>query len=229
MADTIGPLQPFMQFKAFIFDLDGTLLDTLEDIADATNHVLRQWGLQTHRIEAYRCFVGEGIEMLAQRALPPMHRQPSTIRRCVGAIKAEYLRRGAAKTRIYDGIPRLLDALASKGIKTAILSNKPNGPTQKIVAQRLGRWHFERVVGADAGFPKKPDPIAAISIAESLAVDPKHIVLLGDSAIDMRTATAADMFAMGALWGFRDAQELIDNGAAILLCHPDALHGWLGI
>lgn len=209
-----------MKFKAVLFDLDGTLLDTIDDLADSMNSVLERYGFPKHGVDEYKYFVGDGMDVLVRRALPAACMDDSLIAGCVEAMKEEYSSRWADKTRPYDGIPELLDAFSSSGIRLSILSNKPHEPTGIVVSKMLAGWKFEKVVGVRDGVPRKPHPAAALSIAESLGIAPGEFLYLGDTNTDMKTAVAAGMFPAGAVWGFRTAGELIEAGAHILVMHP---------
>jgi phosphoglycolate phosphatase len=216
-----------MKFKAVLFDLDGTLLDTIDDLADSMNSVLEKHGFPKHGIDKYKYFVGDGMDVLVRRALPVFLKDESVIAGCIVAMKEEYSFRWADKTRPYDGIPELLDALSASGVRLSILSNKPHEPTGIVVSRMLADWKFEIVAGVREGVPRKPDPAAAISIAESLGIAPGEFLYLGDTNTDMKTAVAAGMFPAGALWGFRTAGELIEAGARILVSHPADLLGFV--
>ncbi|MEW6184350.1 MAG: HAD family hydrolase [Thermodesulfobacteriota bacterium] len=216
-----------MKPAALIFDLDGTLLDTLDDLADSMNLVLKRFGFPGHPPEAYKYFVGDGMEVLVQRALPITHRDQATISRCFSAMREEYALRWKTKTKPYPGIPDLLDALSQKRWPLTILSNKPHDSSRMVVAELLPRWDFRLVLGARPSVPKKPDPAGALEIAEKLGVSPEGFVYLGDTGTDMLTATRAGMFPVGVLWGFRQAEELKENGAKILLEKPLDLLGYL--
>lgn len=209
-----------MKFKAVLFDLDGTLLDTLEDIADSVNTVLDRNGLPGHMLEAYRYFIGDGVEDLASRALPENRRTGVMVARVVAAFREEYGQRWADKTGPYEGIPELLNALTARGTKMAILSNKPDNFTRLMVSRLLEKWRFEPVIGAKPSMPKKPDPTGAAEIAGRLGVLPGEFLYLGDGDADMKTAIAAGMYPVGALWGFRTAGELLASGAKTLVRHP---------
>jgi len=212
-----------MTYRAVLFDLDGTLLDTLEDLADAMNAVLTAEGLPTHPTDAYRHFVGDGIVNLVRRALPADRRDETTLERLVAADREEYARRWDRKTRPYEGVPRLLDGLTGRGLGLAILSNKPDDSTRLCVEKLLPGWSFDAVQGVAEGVPLKPDPAGALGIARRLGVAPGSFLYVGDTATDMRTAVGAGMFPVGALWGFRDADELTAAGAQSLLVHPAEL------
>ena len=216
-----------MKFKAVLFDLDGTLLDTIEDLADSMNAALERLGFPTHSVQAYKYFVGDGVKELALRALPESHRDEATVTRCIAAMREEYGQRWAVKTHAYPGIPELLDALARIGMKTAVLSNKPDDTTKMVVAKLLPWWRFDLVMGQRASVPRKPDPTAALAIAKSLEIAPGEFLYLGDTSTDMKTAVAAGMFPVGALWGFRTADELKASGARVLLERPADLLGLL--
>ncbi len=213
-----------MNFKAVIFDLDGTLLDTIEDLTESMNSALSIMGYPPRTAEECKKLVGDGIDVFVQKALPPEARDNSKIAtRLKLLMKSEYQRRGEIRTKPYDGIPELLDALTSRNIRLAILSNKPHGSTLRVIKKFLSRWSFQAVFGARDGVPIKPDPAAALEIARLLDLSPAQILYLGDTNTDMWTAGAAGMFAVGALWGFRSAEELVESGAKILISKPAEL------
>ncbi len=209
-----------MKFKAVLFDLDGTLLDTIEDISDSMNSVLAKNGYPVHDIEAYKYFVGDGMKTLVQRALPKGTYSTQQIDNYLQANKAEYARRWSDKTVLYPGIGGLLDGLTDKGINCAVLSNKPDAFTKQIVEKLLAGWNFYPIFGERLGIPKKPDPAGALEIASILKVKPEECLYLGDTGTDMETAKAAGMYAIGVLWGFRKADELLDSGARVLVSDP---------
>jgi phosphoglycolate phosphatase len=212
-----------MKHTAVLFDLDGTLLDTLKDIAESVNMALSHLGFASHEIESYKYFIGDGRDILAVRVLPVSHRDVTTVNKLVSYIDDEYSKRWAENTRPYQGIPDLLDKLTSYDIKMAILSNKPHQCTEMMVCRTLSRWRFDIVVGARPSVPKKPNPTAALKIARQLGISPFEFLYLGDSDTDMKTATAAGMKPVGALWGFRKADELLANGAEALIESPSKL------
>lgn len=212
-----------MAFHAVLFDLDGTLLDTLDDLADATNCALRELGFPEHPVDAFKHFIGDGVENLIRRAVPVECHDPETLHRCGQRMRQQYAECWAAKTRPYDGVGDLLDVLTVRRVPMAILSNKPDEFTKLCVAKLLPRWHFEAVLGAGERLPKKPDPAGALEIAAQLKLPPAAFLYLGDTDTDMQTATAAGMFPVGALWGFRTAEELTAHGAQALLERPQEL------
>jgi phosphoglycolate phosphatase len=209
-----------VRFGAVIFDLDGTLVDTLADLENSMNAVLKKFGYPVHPPDSYRYFVGDGVEMLVRRALPPDSVDDCTVKRCVEAMEEEYSRRWNDKIKLYEGIPELLSYLEEAGIPKAVLSNKPHDFTCLIVETILSQWSFAEVRGAKPSVPKKPDPGVALNIAVKLGVPPQQILYLGDTNVDMRTANRANMFAVGALWGFRTVEELIESGAKAVVETP---------
>ncbi|MGI6657320.1 MAG: HAD family hydrolase [Desulfobulbus sp.] len=215
-------------YKAVLFDLDGTLLDTLEDLAVASNRVLAGRGLPEHPIDAYRYFVGSGLNTLIERIIPATHRDPEQVQLFIADFEREYARNWRATTRPYPGIADLLDQLVARGLRLAVLSNKPQDFTRLCVETLLADWHFDPVFGKRPGVPKKPDPAAALEIVALLAMEPGEVLYLGDTGIDMQTAGAAGMDGVGVLWGFRDAAELKGAGAKALLARPLDLLALLG-
>ena len=209
-----------MRFDAVLFDLDGTLLDTLADLADSMNAALTQMHLPTHPQVAYKEFVGDGMPMLARRVLPERERSEARIAEAIAAMTREYDRRWNRSSWPYDGVGELLDAIDGYGLAKGVLSNKPHAFVLQCVAQMLGEWHFDFVQGVAEDCPSKPNPQGALAIAERLGVRPERVCYVGDSNIDMRTATAAGMYAVGACWGFRSAEELRDSGAQELITRP---------
>lgn len=209
-----------MSFRAVLFDLDGTLLDTLEDMGDAMNRVLSARGFPQHSIDAYRSFVGDGAAMLVIRALPENKRDDETVRSCFEAYREDYGRNWNVKTRLYDGVADMLDALTARGLKRAVLSNKPEEFTRRCVIELLSRWSFDAVLGQREGVPLKPDPTAAKEIAHTLDCPAESFLYLGDSPVDIQAAIAAGMVPVGALWGFRRGEELRAGGARVLIGRP---------
>jgi phosphoglycolate phosphatase len=214
-------LAPAQHFQAVLFDADGTLLDTLQDLADSMNATLSQFAFPVHATAKYKYFVGDGIENLVRRALPESSaHDPATVSQCVETMRDIYGRNWNKKSRPYPGIPELLDGLANRGIIMTVLSNKPDDFTGKVIRELLPSWHFEIVMGERPPIPRKPDPSSAIEIARRLAIPPENFLYLGDTATDMKTANGAGMYAVGALWGFRTSEELLANGARKLIHTP---------
>lgn len=216
-----------MKHLAVLFDLDGTLLNTLQDLADSVNKGLEDLGFPTHNNEEYKKLIGEGRENLVFRALPENHRDIETVHKLLDRLNAEYAIHWADHTQPYQGIPELLDALIAKNIKITVLSNKADDLTNTCVSRLLSGWHFTLVAGSRSGVPNKPDPTASLQIAKKLDIEPSQFLYLGDSDIDMKTANAAGMFAVGALWGFRSKKELLASGAKAVIKHPADLLNYL--
>jgi phosphoglycolate phosphatase len=210
-------------YKAVIFDLDGTLLDALQDIADSYNAALGTLGFPVHDMQAYRYFVGEGAFVTALKVLPELFRNPDIVGQLLTGMGKEYSKRWAVHTRPYPGIPELLNQLVAKDIKMAILSNKQHEFIIEQVEKLLSHWNFGAVIGASGAMPCKPDPTGALEISEKLSVSPTDFLYLGDTAIDMQAATAAGMYPVGVLWGFRTDSELMAGGARTLIKYPTDL------
>jgi phosphoglycolate phosphatase len=204
--------------RAAIFDLDGTLADSLADIGGAVNRVLARRGLPTHPVSAYLRFIGDGAEKLIARALPAERQE--LIMPVLIDYRAEYAAHLADETTLFPGVAELLDGLCERRITLAILSNKPDAPTKALCERLLLRWPFKVIYGERAGVPRKPDPTAALEIAQLLEVRPAECAFVGDTPIDMRTARASGMFGIGVLWGFRSREELLEAGASAIAEHP---------
>ena len=212
-----------MKHQAVMFDLDGTLLNTLQDVAHAVNHGLADLGFPQHRTTTYRGLIGEGRDVLALRALPKNHRDHDTVQKLFKRINDEYAICWANNTCPYPGIPELLDTLTANDIKMVVLSNKADDLTKMCVTKLLSRWHFTLIAGARPSVPNKPDPTGALQLARQLDINPSQFLYLGDSGIDMETANSAGMYPIGALWGFRSAKELLAAGAKTLIAYPEEL------
>jgi len=212
-----------LKYKAVLFDLDGTLIDSVEDIGDAANRVLSNRNLPTHPVSTYRLFVGEGVKVLFTRALPAEKRNQDFIDTCLKEFIEDYRHNYNVKSKLYDGIPELLDTLKARSLKIAVLSNKPDSITKDCVASLLATWNFDVVFGQRDSVPRKPDPQGAFEVAEKLAIPPSDFLYLGDTAVDMKTAVAAGMFPVGVLWGFRPLSELAENGAKTIIDAPAQL------
>jgi phosphoglycolate phosphatase len=220
-----------MQYAAIVFDLDGTLLDTLADIAQAANRVLVQRGLAAHPVDAYRQFVGEGVRVLFERSLPQVADDivPCTddiVAACAEDFRHAYAQCWNVQTRPYDGIDDLLSALVSRGVRLAVLSNKPDVFTKACVREYFSQFPFEAVLGQREGVPRKPDPAGAREIAALMNLAPERILYVGDTAIDMQTANAAGMFPVGVSWGFRPRSEMLAGGARAMIDRPAELLPW---
>ncbi len=204
--------------RGIIFDLDGTLADTLRDIHDCVNAVLASEGLSAQPMDAIRQFVGDGLPTLCRRAVPPEHHD--RIERIVPLIAEQYRLHDLDHTTLYDGIPEVLDALTARGIPLAVLSNKPDEATQRMVRALCGRWRFIAIEGFRGDEFRKPDPRTALGIASKMNVPPVHVWMVGDSQADIATARAAGMVAVAVTWGFRDRPTLEAADPDSLIHHP---------
>lgn len=212
-----------VRIRGVVFDLDGTLLDTLEDIADAANAALAERGHPAHPVDAYRYFVGDGAPTLIHRILPESSRTPEEEAYLLARYKQIYGDGWNRKTVPYPGITDMLRALAARGLTLAVLSNKPQDATTACVEGFLVGCDFVIVQGQTDIFPKKPDPAGANAIARQCGIGPAEWLYVGDTATDMQTAVRAGMVPVGALWGFRTADELTAHGARRLIAHPSEL------
>ncbi len=211
-------------YQAVIFDLDGTLIDSLEDIADAMNYTLAEFGFPTHNYDAYRYFVGNGLMNLVSASVPQSALgNQQLLQLCFETMMDRYHKHLILKTRLYPGMKELLDMLTSKSLKMAILSNKPDKLTQQICNALLREWQFDIIMGATEDFPRKPHPDSALFIAKKLNLSPENIIYVGDSNVDMKTALAAGMFPVGVAWGFRTREELQNAGAKLIIDKPQEL------
>jgi len=209
-----------MRFKAVCFDLDGTLLDTLDDLAYCTNKILSERGYPIHNVEAFRYFVGDGAKMLMTRVLPEEARNETVIEECRRDFEAVYRECWNRHTVPYQGIPELLNALTKRKLKLAVLSNKPQEFTVLTVGHLLPNWNFDMVLGQRKGVPNKPDPSGMLEICQQLRVPSTDFLYLGDTATDMKTAVASGCYPVGVIWGFRTEKELKDNGAKAIIKKP---------
>jgi phosphoglycolate phosphatase len=213
--------------RAVIFDLDGTLADTIADLGAAINVSLARRDLPLHDLSEYRHMIGDGFRLLVMRALPPEDRRETMIEELREEAMAYYGEHCLDRTTPYPGMPELVAALAARGVARAVLSNKPNELSRKVVDGLFAAGSFAIVRGETAAFPRKPDPTSALDIVARLGVSPAETLYLGDSDVDMATARAAGMTALGAAWGFRGASELNAAGADAVLAKPGELLKYL--
>ena len=210
-----------MRYKAIIFDLDGTLLNTIDDLADCANHVLCELGLPVHDTEKYKYFVGNGIPKLIERCLPA-NRQDLKQEALEKFLKY-YEQHSRDKTAPYDGIKQLLARAAEKGIKLGVITNKADAIAKEVVEYYFGEGVFDYVRGLDETIKAKPCPDGALKTAEMLGVSPDEVFYVGDSGVDMCTAVNAGFTPCGVLWGFRQRDELIENGARYIVSRPEEI------
>ena len=194
--------------KLVIFDLDGTLLDTIADLAESTNHALKQLGYPTHNVETIRTFVGNGINKLLERALPSHEQTEENVIRMRSHFVPYYDVHNADLSNPYPGIVSLLEDLQAKGIQIAVASNKYQEATVKLVKQYFPNIDFIEILGQREGINVKPDPTIVFDILQKADVSKEDILYVGDSGVDMQTAINAGVDAVGVTWGFRPRAEL---------------------
>lgn len=203
-----------MSFKACVFDLDGTLCDSVESIAVCANRALRDFGRKEATIPEYKVFVGDGVDMLIRRMLRFGGDEECAYFERVKTRYMEYFKEGCLyHVKPYPGMVETLQELKKEGAKLAVLSNKPNQNTKAVIQKVFGEGIFDLVQGQSDAFPRKPDPAAALYLAEQFGVKPEECMYMGDTSTDMKTGTAAGMYTVGVLWGFRTEQELRENGS----------------
>lgn len=212
-----------LKFSYVIFDLDGTILDTLEDLADATNWVCAQHGWPVHPLEAYKGFVGNGAGKLLERVTPSIVELTPELRRTLMAeFSQRYTAHSANKTHAYEGMPQALARLKAAGVRMAVLTNKPHAAAGPIV-ERYYPGVFDAVQGAVVGAPLKPDPTVLLALLERLGASKDETLFVGDSNVDIRTGKNAGLAACGVLWGFRTRAELTAEGADFIAQRPEEL------
>ena len=208
-----------MSFSVAIFDLDGTLLDTVEDLAAAANQALAQCGHPTHPTSAYNYFVGDGMRVLMERAAPPTV-TPEEVDKLCELFRQEYSQCWDRRSAPYPGIEEMLEKLREAGVRCAVLSNKPHDFAGICVERFFPSDAFEIIYGQRQGVAKKPDPVGALDIARQLDVRCEDCLYIGDTAVDMQTGKRAGMFTIGVLWGFREITELKENNADLIVQTP---------
>ena len=213
--------------KTVIFDLDGTLLNTLDDLVDSTNYALSKFGYPTRTIEEVRQFVGNGVAKLIERAIPEGKNNPN-FEKCLAIFKENYAQNMYNKTAPYNGIIEMLSNLKSKGIKIAVVSNKFD-----LAVKELCKKYFEGFIDFAAGeneaqgIKKKPAPDTVISVLNEFNFAPEDAVYVGDSDVDIMTAKNSKMPCISVTWGFRDEKFLLENGATILINAPSEIYNHL--
>lgn len=208
--------------RGLIFDLDGTLVDSLRGITASLNHALAASGLPAHPPESVRGFIGNGARILIRRAAPA-DADESLLHTVEQAFKSHYDLTWSDGTSVYDGIHELLDALQQRGHPLAVLSNKPHPFTAAIVSEMFPAVRFSAVLGQRHGIPHKPDPAGALEIAANLHLPPEHCTLIGDSTMDLETARSSGMRAVAVTWGFQDREQLLAAGADVMIDSPEEL------
>ena len=212
-----------MTNKAVIFDLDGTLIDSLEDLANSVNQTLSEFNYPKHEIQAYRYFIGDGVKVLLRRAIKE-DVSDEIISQLHERFKVIYKKEIDTKTKVYDGIYELLNKLENINYKKAILSNKPHNFTLDCIDKFFSEYSFVNISGQKHTIPKKPDASAALIIAKEFKEDTKNVYFVGDTKVDMETAKNAGMIAIGVLWGFREESELREHGADYIVSSTEELY-----
>ncbi len=211
-----------MKIKAVIFDVDGTLLDTYRDLANAVNYALESNGLPTHVAEKYKYFCGNGTEKMIERALPEDKRSDELIAHLKKFYLEFYNKHTGEETKVYDGVYEVIDELKSRGLKLGVVSNKIDCMTQQVMKEYFPDT-FDFVTGQCDGIPAKPDPALVFKAMRALGVTPDECVFVGDSGVDALTGSNSGAFMVGVLWGFRDEKELRENGADAIISRPEQL------
>ena len=216
-------------YSVIIFDLDGTLLDTVDDIGSAANQVLKEMGYSSHPLSAYRQFVGSGVAVLFERALPKADVHPRVVAKCIARFERAYEACWNQATTPYQKIPQLLDELLELGYHLAVLSNKPDLHLQKNACLEYfaPSINLIPVFGQRIGVARKPDPYAVREIMKYHGVSAKQTLFVGDSEIDIQTAQNAGIFSVGVAWGYRSAESLVAQGVDLLIDHPSDLLSFL--
>ena len=216
-----------MKYNTYIFDLDGTLLDTLQDLANAVNHAMREMKYPERTVDEVRRFIGNGIRMLIKRA-SPQGISDKDYEKTLAIFTAYYLEHIADFTKPYDGIAEVIKTLKSKGCKVAVVSNKADEAAKKVVKDYFGDI-FDMVVGKMDRFPSKPEPDSVLYVIETLGSDKDKCIYLGDSEVDVHTAPNAGLPCVGVTWGNRDVSELIAAGAEYIAEKPNEILEKTGI
>ncbi|QIH31720.1 HAD family hydrolase [Sphingobacterium sp. DR205] len=209
--------------KLIIFDLDGTLLDTLQDLGDSCNAILQRYGYPTHPLSAYKKFVGNGVQKLIERALPENARSENIITTLLTAFKAYYEQKPVSHTKPYTGIMPLLEELKSSGYLISVASNKYHEAVIPLIEHYFPTIAFDLVLGHRTGHPAKPDPDIVLETLRTLSIAKENCYYVGDSSVDMDTANNAAVTAIGVTWGFREENELRQHGAQHIIHHPQEL------
>ncbi len=209
--------------KAVIFDLDGTLVNSLNDLAISTNYALTQHGFKPHPVDAYKYFVGDGMVKLIERTIPSDSLNEETFKSVFECFMAYYRENFLQNTVAYEGINDLLTVLLDMKLKLAVVSNKADSMTKRVVSEIFGDDIFSIVIGKCDGYPTKPNPTSTLEVMAKMGLKPQECVFVGDSGMDMLTAVNAGCYPLGVLWGFRTADELIKNGAKALAKTPSEI------
>lgn len=216
-----------MAYQGVIFDLDGTLLDTVEDIADSVNHALEEFGLPTYQLANYKGLVGAGLDQLLNDVLEEKANDRDFFNAFKKRVRNIYRERWHLKSRPYEGIPELLEQLKTMRLPRAVLSNKYHEGTTMIVDHFFRQWQMNPVMGSRDGMPLKPDPTPAMEMARLMEMKPEYLIYLGDTGSDIQTAIKAGMLPIGVDWGFRPVKELKEAGAKDVIRTPQDILAFL--
>ena len=206
--------------KLIVFDLDGTLINSLEDLADSANHILTQHGFPTHPVDAYRYFVGDGMRKLIERILPPEEQNDAQIEQCRQEFVEYYSIHMEDKTSVYEGSTDLLKALKAHGLKIAVATNKVHSAVRPLMEKYFPDIRFDSMIGQREGVPVKPNPQIMFDILKETSCEPSETLHIGDTATDMQLAHNAGVTPVGVLWGYRPLEELQEAGAQQIIKHP---------
>ena len=209
------------KFDTIIFDLDGTLLNTLDDLTYSINAALERCGYPTHTTAEVRRFIGNGAKLLVRRALAPIDEEQA-VKTVLAAFNEIYGKNMKNKTAPYDGINAVLARFKQSGIKMAVVSNKPHFAVVPLIEEYFGQY-ITTAIGVDENTPEKPDPAGALKAVATLGSEKSRTVYMGDSNVDIFTAKNAGLYAVGCSWGFRDRDELLEAGADAVIDSPEQL------
>lgn len=209
-------------YRAVIFDLDGTLVNSLDDLAVATNYALEQHGFNIYPVEDYKYLVGDGMVKLIERAIPDDRLSDETFKSVFDCFMNYYRGHYLVRTKVYDGILGAVNELKAMGLKLAVVSNKADDMTKIIVKEFFGDI-FTKVTGKREGYPTKPDPTLTLEIISEMNLRPQECIFVGDSGMDCATAVNSGCYPLGVLWGFRKREELLLNGAKALISNPNEI------
>ena len=215
-----------MEIKAVIFDLDGTLFDSIEDIADANNKMLQEFGYPIHSLKDYVGWIGNGARTLVEASLPPEKRNSDTLN-YLKVYEDYYRKKINVKSKLYPNIDRMLDFITDNNIPMAINTNKPQLLTELVVEHYFKKWSFKSVIGHSNHFPHKPNPKGALHFAKQINCPPKNILFVGDSLVDIQTAEAAGMVPLGVSWGY--GQPSVGGNDVSIIDRPLELLNYINV